>query len=82
MAITKPQVAPFQLTTESDKEIVANALAMYMDYLMQLGVGTEEKAEEHLKPIIHDIVGGTMRDTIELRQRLVKHVGYDPTYEG
>lgn len=81
MAITKPPVAPFELGTETEKEIVANALATYIDYLTQIGEGVRDKAEEHIKNIGLDIIGGTMRDTIELRQKLVKHVGYDPTYE-
>ncbi len=70
----------FLIKTEAEREILANALALYMDYLTTLGEGVEEKADAVTKIFAKDILGGTMKDVIELRQRLVKHTGFDPTY--
>ena len=75
-------VREFTLNTPEEKEIVANALALYMDYLTNLGEGVEEKADATTKGFAKEILGGTMKDTIELRQRLIKFVGFDPTYDG
>jgi hypothetical protein len=72
---------PFVVHTKEEQEILANALGAYMDYLTQIGEGVEAKADEHTKNFAKGILGGTMKDTIKLRQRLVKHVGFDPTYE-
>lgn len=72
---------PFMLNTDDEKEVVANALAVYVDYLGQIGGGVEAKAEAHIVNMAREVIGGTMKDTITLRQRLVKHVGFDPTYE-
>lgn len=73
---------PFVVHTAEEQEILANALGAYMDYLTQIGEGVEEKAQdEHTKNFAKNILGGTMKDTIKLRQRLVKHVGFDPTYD-
>lgn len=81
MAITSPPT-PFELVSETDKEVVANALGVYIDYLTQIGSGVMEKEDdEGTRESVREVVGGTIRDTVALRQRLVKHVGFDPTYE-
>jgi len=74
--------SPFIVETAEEQEILANALGAYMDYLTQIGEGVEEKADEHTKNFAKGIIGSTMKDTIKFRQRLVKHVGFDPTYDG
>ena len=78
---TTRETTPFLVHTAEEKEILANALAMYMDYLTQLGEGVEEKADRLTVSMAKDILGSSMKDTISLRQRLIKHVGFDPTYD-